>query len=316
MLRKFLIFLAACILIFFFSGIVITLIADFFAQNLPYNTAFEIFKKESLYHNGTVLLIGFFLSFAASKVNMLRYLFPRIISGHTLMNSGYEFFNTDKRVKSLYRKARKEIIICAQNHHYLANDHFDKFQEIVDYLDKRNIKIKIIMNDVEFLESAVTWEAVCLPTSFKKSTYKPFNTDHLLQNNFYHQLINATKNFYDLSIKKSNKIDLSVVPHVPVSMTFIDPKERNGFLVIVPNFFKAKNTDRPYFVVTKKYNRLVFEQYYKSYVEITSDVKNSLSAINKINSVNVCANRMIINNTKFTFVPNNKQHLAKIEPIE
>lgn len=106
------------------------------------------------------------------------------------------------------------------------------------------------------------------------------------------------------------------MPHVPTSITFVDPDEKYGFLVIVPNFYQAKNTSRPYFVVKKKYNKDIFKQYYESYISITADVKDALSEINKVNNIIEYKTSSKINSTKFIYKNEEKKQLVNIEPIK
>ena len=67
----------------------------------------------------------------------------------------------------------------------------------------------------------------------------------------------------ELSI--SSKINIRKVPLVPLSMTFVDPYDKGGFLVLIPNAYEARNISRPCFVISRAKNEDIFQQYWGSY---------------------------------------------------
>lgn len=195
---------------------------------------------------------------------------PPIIAGVNINDSKYVYFD-------VYKKAKKKIVLCAQNHHMIAVYNYERFEETIRELHEKNVEVVIFMNDPNFLETATMWETVNEPDNYRYNNYVYNNIDRVSNNNYFHQLVHAAENLSRLQEKYDN-VKVYVMPHVPISITFIDPDiKTKAKAIMVTNFYTKSSRVRPYYVIKRRVASDLFESYWRS-IERLIETNNAAPA--------------------------------------
>ncbi len=222
--------------------------------NYRFEQYWEELKRFDFRIGALYAFISISITIILERFNGHNFFKTPINSGINIGKSKYDYWH-------LAKKANKQIILCGQNHYYLSIKKINEFTESIKELQSKEVEVIMLMDDVRFIETSIAWLTVNAPNFNYLKNYKAFDKEKLKQNEYFNQLIKATSNLYELQSKCPN-FKVLTKPHVPISMTFVDPEEHDGFIVIPQNFFNYKHINRPYFLVHKKWSKEVFDSYW------------------------------------------------------
>jgi hypothetical protein len=160
-----------------------------------------------------------------------------------ISTSGFGIFD-------LMKIAKKWMLIAAQNHMFIVRE-MEKFQSALEKFLKTAERFDILMCDPSADYAVKAWQYV---TEEK-------HRDHLSEaSTAFDRLASwaGSKSF-------GKKLRIRKIPFVPASINFVDPDDKDGFLVMTPNVFESQNRSRPCFIVSRVNNDDVFQHYWRSY---------------------------------------------------
>ncbi len=168
----------------------------------------------------------------------------------------------------LIERAKDHIFIAAQNHFYwvesserqrLLKDAIEKF---LNGGTRRRVDILLCDNSPEYKHAVRTWQYVGgarysrdLDTSI--------------------QFFRALHSWSIVETHLQGALTIKKVEFVPTSMTFVDPDEDDGMLVLTPNGYEQRSRSRPCFVVSRRLNGEIFMSYWAAYSQRFNDVLES-----------------------------------------
>ncbi len=226
-------------------------------DNFKFDQFIEGFERFDLKIGAAYAFFSILVAIVFENFNGHKLFKTPINLGINIGESRYDYWH-------LSEKAKKKIILCGQNHYYLSIKEIARFSRTIEELNDRGVEITVLMDDIRFVETSISWLTVNIPDINYTENYKAFDVEQLKQNIYFKQLIQATINFNELQNKYSN-FKVFTKPHVPISMTFVDPEGSNAFIVIPQNFFNANHVIRPFFLVHKKWSESVFDSYWHTY---------------------------------------------------
>jgi hypothetical protein len=151
----------------------------------------------------------------------------------------------------LIKKTRSHFCAVAQNHNFLINRVDQLKASIIEFLTKSNEhgRFDIIMCDPADIHGVQAWISLSLPE------YK-YHLNHAAT------ILDEVATWARSHPKIGDRFRLRKAPFVPVSINFVDPDEKDGFLVLTPTFLKTESLGRHCMVISKLNNAHIFEQYW------------------------------------------------------
>ena len=162
----------------------------------------------------------------------------------------------------LIKNARKQVFVAGQNLFFFVErkERGEKLKaDIKEFLEgasDRYVDIMICDKNAEY--AIETWKYV---------TASRYKKDLEYATDFFEGVSSWVNQFP----KIANRFTLRKVPFVPMSITFIDPNTKYGFLVLTPNGYQESNTIRPSIVVSRQKNDDIFQQYWSAYYQRFND---------------------------------------------
>jgi hypothetical protein len=179
-----------------------------------------------------------------------------VLGAKRLNDTPYGFFDLIKRAKS-------RIFLAAQNHYFFieTKERQERFRtSIRDFLlNNSSGRIDIMLCDDRKEYAIKTWQYVCT---------ERYNRDLQRSIKFFREFYNWAQKYSDIR----DRIIIKRVEFVPISITFLDPDEESGFLVIIPNFYEEKNIGRPCYIISRTRNDDIFQQYWAAYSHRFNDI--------------------------------------------
>ncbi len=174
---------------------------------------------------------------------------------------------TFERASSIKKFVKRHIFIAAQDHYFLTkNENREKYKNsILDFLignPERKVDIMITDERIKNRYSHKTWQYV---------TADRFITDLNDAIQFYQELII----YYDNIKGKKGTLSIHKVTFIPITISFIDPEEENGFLILSPNAYEDEGMKRPFYAFSKKRNEEMFIEYWSPYKKKYEEIKDS-----------------------------------------
>ena len=169
-------------------------------------------------------------------------------------------FNFD----SILSRAAEEIAIGGQNLYHITRRSNSRryIVKIFSWLGKKKgRKCYILVNDYRNKEVVKAWSSVIGP-------------------DYGRHLKHSTSVFKSWAARaRKEKLDLiiKVTDFVPVTTTFVDPNENDGFLVLTPVMYKPLSSERPHFVLTKTADSSIFDYYWNSFWDRFDDQSRNLT---------------------------------------
>lgn len=154
----------------------------------------------------------------------------------------------------LLEHAEKSIFLAGQNLYWLLCRNYQECNKgkIFEFLRKGTDQIaQILICDLDNDKAVDTWESLF-----------PGYKEHLKEST---QTLKNWLGEANNDNQLRGKLKVKTLTFVPVSMTFVDAYTEDGICVLIPNVYERIPGNRPYFVVTKKVNRVEFEHYKGSY---------------------------------------------------
>jgi len=186
--------------------------------------------------------------------------YGNIIGSPHIDNTPFSYFNIRKFAKN-------HIFIAAQDHYFLTkNENRERYKNsILEFLvGNPDRKIDIMITDERERNK------------FSHKTWQYVTADR-----FIDDLYDAIKFYKDLFISyekiESKKGILSIhkVLFIPITISFIDPEEENGFLIISPNAYEDEGMKRPFYAFSKRRNEEMFIEYWSPYKKKYEEIKKS-----------------------------------------
>ena len=162
----------------------------------------------------------------------------------------------------LIKNARKQVFVAGQNLFFFVErkERGEKLKaDIKEFLEgasDRYVDIMICDKNADY--AIETWKYV---------TASRYKKDLEYATDFFEKVCLWIDNFP----KIANRFTLRKVPFVPMSITFIDPNTKYGFLVLTPNGYQESNTIRPSIVISRQKNDDIFQQYWSAYYQRFND---------------------------------------------
>lgn len=165
--------------------------------------------------------------------------------------------------RQLLSSAKKELFVAAQNHsHISVRQQVANKEALFRFLARRGTKVQIMACDPA-------------KTPLNKASIKAWS--FVTAEGYKSELQKAAKTFEAWAREaESLGFDLVIrlVPHVPVSVTFVDPSNlESGCLVFAPNFYQAAPGTRPCYFLRAKEHRAVFDTYWTNYEQVFNGPK-------------------------------------------
>ncbi len=167
-----------------------------------------------------------------------------VLGLNSITDSEFSFFH-------LIKRARYHLFLMAQNHNFLINRVDQLKASIEEFFSNSNGHrlFEIMMCDPADIHGVQTWISLSLPE------YK----NHLIR---AATILEDVATWARSHPKIGDRFRLKKAPFVPVSINFVDPDERDGFLVLTPTFLKTESRGRHCMVISKLNNKHIFEQYW------------------------------------------------------
>ncbi len=173
----------------------------------------------------------------------------RVIAAKNIAAARYGFFD-------LITKAKSSIVLAAQNHYYFvenAKRQGDFRQSIFNFLlGDPERTVRIMLCDKEAKHAVQTWQY---------ATTMAYDQDLEASTDYFLSLYDASQ----ADSKLKGRLAIKKAEFVPLSITFVDPESRDGFLVITPNFYDARSRTRPCFIASRTKNDDIFQPYWASF---------------------------------------------------
>jgi hypothetical protein len=158
-----------------------------------------------------------------------------------VQGSGFEF-------RTLAKQARRRLFVIGQNLNFLAKDAFKT--ELFERMRADNefkVDIMICRNDRDIVEA------------LSEFTDPPFEKDLKKSIDIFTQWQkDADNETLPLTIKLSRNLGT-------LSLTFVDPDEDTGKLLLTPVTYRSHSSNRPCFWLTKKKHQCAFNSYFATY---------------------------------------------------
>ena len=178
-----------------------------------------------------------------------------VLGAKRVADTPYGFFD-------LIARARKHLFLAAQNHFFFV-ERPERGQQLRDELVRflkgdTSRRVDIMLCDPSADYAVETWQYV---------TSTRYDRDLKLASEFFDELAKWAKTTAEVS----ERLTIRSVPFVPLSVSFVDPAEADGFLVLTPNAYEERNIVRPCFVVSRSKNDDIFQQYWSAYYQRFND---------------------------------------------
>jgi hypothetical protein len=171
-----------------------------------------------------------------------------VLGVERIAGSPYGFFD-------LLARTRRRIVLAAQNHFYLYEEERRTLvdQRVQEFLESHpERRVDIVLCDQTAGYAVKTWQYV---------TTERYKKDLQKTSRWFGELaarLNAQPAI-------AGRLRVRQLPFVPMSITFVDPEDASGFLVLTPNAYIAANQGRPSFIVSRARNANVFRPYWEAY---------------------------------------------------
>ena len=176
-----------------------------------------------------------------------------VLSAKGIPGTVYDFFK-------LIEKAKEHILIAGQNHRYLVLKGDLLKKALLQFLKGGdNRKFDVLLCDKNYAPAVETWQYV-LGVGEKYLGQLEDSDD------FFQSLLDWSN-----ENQVSRQIRITRIPFVPMSITFIDPELEEGLLVAVPNTYQSMNNIRPIFIISRKMNSDIFQNYWGIYLQKMDD---------------------------------------------
>lgn len=168
----------------------------------------------------------------------------------------------------LLKRANRRIFMAAQNHYFFVAEraHQERFRRVVfDFLEgakDRSIDIMLCDDRPKAAHAVDTWIYVCNAPRYRRDLSSAVA---------YFQKLYREAQDRDFA----ERLVITRMDYVPLSITFVDPEDAAGFAVIVPNAYQERNASRPFFVASRQRNEEIFQQYWSSYHHRFTDIEGS-----------------------------------------
>jgi hypothetical protein len=166
----------------------------------------------------------------------------------------------------LLERAKSHIFLAAQNHYFFVEtpDRWQMFSEALSTFLQRDTarKVEVMLCDDRVEYAVKTWQFV---------TAERFAQDLAKAVLCFRELVHRSNS----DPKLAGRIVVKRVPFVPLSITFVDPETEDGLLVLTPNAYEPKNRVRPCFIMSKRKNEKVFQEYWSSYMHRFAGTQDS-----------------------------------------
>ena len=179
-----------------------------------------------------------------------------VLGAKRLADTKYGFFD-------LMGRAHSHLFLAAQNHFFFVerSERGDQLRAALTrfLVGAPGRRVDIMLCDPAAGYAVRTWQYV---------TAERFERDLQLAAKFFDELGAWAQTQTELA----GRITVRKVPFVPLSVTFVDPADADGFLVLTPNAYEERNIVRPCFVVSRSKNDDIFQQYWSAYYQRFNDV--------------------------------------------
>lgn len=179
-----------------------------------------------------------------------------VLAMKRIAGTPYGFFD-------IVTKARKHVFMAAQNHFYFTENPERKrqFQEAIGTFlsadSTRTFDVMLCEPSADY--SVRTWQYV---------TAQRYERDLNAASAYFEELTAWAEETSDFA----QRLTIRRVPFVPISVTFVDPNDRHGFLVLTPNAYQEKDISRPSFVISRLKNDDIFHAYWAAYLQRFHDL--------------------------------------------
>jgi hypothetical protein len=178
-----------------------------------------------------------------------------VLGAKRIADTPYGFFD-------LIARAKDHLFLAAQNHFYFA-ERPERGEQLRSELTRflgvsksRRVDIMLCDETADFAIQA--WQYV---------TAERYAKDLHVAAAFFQELAIWANGNPDIA----GRVTIRQVPFVPMSITFVDPLLREGFLVLTPNGYEERNIVRPCFVISRSKNDDIFQQYWSAYYQRFND---------------------------------------------
>lgn len=154
--------------------------------------------------------------------------------------------------EELIKVTQRKILIAGQNLYTLIVAYGMKNKEILfNFLRKNNKReVQIMICDPDFKNGVEAWKEVTASKEYERDLRESIS---ILEE----WVKEAEENKLHFEAKKT--------PMVPVSITFVDPEERDGKLFLTPNVFQATPGVRACYLLCRKLHKDTFTTYWENY---------------------------------------------------
>lgn len=184
-----------------------------------------------------------------------------VLGAKRLADTQYGFFD-------LIGRAHSHLFLAAQNHFFLVErpERGERLRTaLASFIAGGSARrVDIMLCDRAADYAVRTWQYV---------TAERYERDLQLAGAFFDSLLS----WAEAQPLIAGRLTVRKVPFVPLSITFVDPSETNGFLVLTPNAYDERNIVRPCFVVSRSKNDDIFQQYWSAYWQRFNDVGHDAS---------------------------------------
>jgi hypothetical protein len=173
-----------------------------------------------------------------------------VATAKNIADTPYGIFN-------LISAAKEHIFIAGQNLYYFLQSNSNKSifrTELKKFLKRSpNGQIDIMMCDENCSYAIQTWEYAQNITRFREQLEEVI---------FFFKEVSTEFN-KESSLK--GRLTIKKFDFIPVSASFIDPRNENGLAVIIPSAFQKINDARPCYILSNTYNKEILHEYWSVY---------------------------------------------------
>lgn len=188
---------------------------------------------------------------------------PELLIGTTnhekmkLVASAKNIADTPYGIFNLMKTAKEHIFIAGQNLYFIVQNNSNKkqFKSELESFFKRvpNGQVDIMMCNENCNHAIKTWKYAQNISNYKEQLEEVFN------------FLKEIKSEFDKIPEIKERFIIKKFDFIPVSASFIDPKNKNGIAVIIPSVFQRVNDARPCYILSNHYNNEIFQEYWSVY---------------------------------------------------
>ena len=166
-------------------------------------------------------------------------------------------FESEYELKKILQRSPNHIFLAGQTLNFIEKNRSDIEPLIFDFLRQENKQMQIMICDPDFEASMTVWSEGCDIHTW------PWFEEELRETitMFGEWLLRAQHEGINTNVMR--RLDIRKTRFVQVSMTFIDPTETFGEVVLSPLVFQQNPMVRPIIVIEKQKHPDVYDGYWK-----------------------------------------------------